>query len=667
MKPRTPLTLLLTLVAALFAIPSGPLAQSADDVLLRQAIDLEKAKGDVKGAIEIYRKLVGSRDAKIAADAREALARLIPPAGTRTTDGQIVERTIWTGSDVPQGMNVSHDGRFTFTNQGGALAIRDLVTGTDRPLVQRQRPASQGEAAGFAVFAAFSRDGRFVAYDWRVQQGSEVYDELRVVSADAPIGVWPTPRTLIVDRATGGFSIRPTEWSPDGASVAVIIGHPTERTRQLGVVDVKTGALHVLKTVEFRSPSRLAFSPDGAYVAFDLPAGAHTAQRDIYAIHIQSGRETALVTSDDYDELAGWAADGRVLFVSDRQGTSLWAQPVANGRPIGQASMLRADVGTPVAITSGGGLIHIVRTSFPRIYTAPIDLAAARATEPPVAVRTRWPTNALPAWSPDGQSLAYLSSPRLDSSYILSIHDLTSGSVRERLLPVAGAGELRWSADGKSLVMSGADLANQRAIFTTDVQSLETTVLVRPPDGFRFVYPDLSKDATTVFYFSVANSPTADSTTYVARNTKTNVEQILFVDRKLPPGGFGALSPDRTQITRLSDDGAGVIVRDLESGKDREVFRSPVPRSLLGGPAAEWTPDGRALLIRQQQGGAPWTLWLAPIDGGQPRQMDLGVSAPAGFVRMSSTGRLAFSAGIDQRELRVIEGLVRPGITPGSK
>src|SRR5689334_18221233 len=70
-------TILVTAIAgALVLAPLAPRAQSAAEIALRQAIELEKVKGNTAGAIEAYRRLAESPDAKVAEQARDALARL---------------------------------------------------------------------------------------------------------------------------------------------------------------------------------------------------------------------------------------------------------------------------------------------------------------------------------------------------------------------------------------------------------------------------------------------------------------------------------------------------------------------------------------------------------------------------------------------------------------
>ena len=307
--------------------------------------------------------------------------------------------------------------------------------------------------------------------------------------------------------------------------------------------------------------------------------------------------------------------------------------------------------------SADGAFFHIFRTTSPRIYTAPFDLTAGRLTSTPSAVRTSYPMNAQPAWSPDGESLAYLSSSSLDGSVVLSVQHLDSGVARDNLLPVQNVGNLRWSPDGKSIVTSGVDLTSQSGVFVVDAQTLQIRETIRSPDGTRFVYPQWSADGSSLFYLAA----TADRTSLVSRNIATGLEQTILT-RTVPPAAFGTVSPNGQWLAVSNNDGSAINVISTGPDDERELLRAPA-RSFLGGPAAEWTPDGQSLLIRRDQGGSGWGLWLVSTSDGSARQIDLGVPNPAGFVRLSNQGKLTFMAGVERRELRMVQGIPLPNRT----
>jgi hypothetical protein len=140
-------------------------------VLIKQAIDLEKAKGAVKGAIEILKKLAGSPNPKVAATAREELARLQQPSSRSTLaqpdrfPSELVSRT----------------------PAGDGLSLRRVLPNGDQIAI-RQSGSDQRRQVSLVLVSGRS--------------GSE--RELTRLSA--------LPR---------GFDLEP---SPDGAHVGVIVG-----------------------------------------------------------------------------------------------------------------------------------------------------------------------------------------------------------------------------------------------------------------------------------------------------------------------------------------------------------------------------------------------------------------------------------------------------------
>src|SRR5258705_13654867 len=64
--------------------------------------------------------------------------------------------------------------------------------------------------------------------------------------------------------------VSPDDWSPDGKWLAVQL-HRKDRSTQIGLIAIQDGSLRVLKTVGWRGATRLLFSSDGRYLAFDLP------------------------------------------------------------------------------------------------------------------------------------------------------------------------------------------------------------------------------------------------------------------------------------------------------------------------------------------------------------------------------------------------------------
>jgi hypothetical protein len=151
----------------------------------------------------------------------------------------------------------------------------------------------------------------------------------------------------------------------------------TDRANQIALVDVGTGSARVLKTMDWRSPQKLALSPDGRYVAFDFPQSEDSHQRDVFLLAIGGSREELLVEHPDNDVVLGWTPDGkRLLFGSDRTGRlGIWALPVADGKALGSPELQRPDVPLlrAMGVTPEGSFYYSVRTGVSDVYTATLD------------------------------------------------------------------------------------------------------------------------------------------------------------------------------------------------------------------------------------------------------------------------------------------------------
>jgi Tol biopolymer transport system component len=218
MKTQTPLTLLLILIAALFAGPTVPQAQSADEILLKQAVNLEKAKGDTKGAIEIYKKLAASREPKIAEAGREGLARLQQATGRLATakpepfpseilaregaaDGLTLRRTLPSGDQVAVRQSGSDQRRQV------SLVLVNGRTGAESELTRLL-------ALPRELDMQVSPNGAYVAVIDGVRGAGAPPETLVVVNTRGPAS--PTVLTLGLGSPSQSYGYRPLlQWSPD--------------------------------------------------------------------------------------------------------------------------------------------------------------------------------------------------------------------------------------------------------------------------------------------------------------------------------------------------------------------------------------------------------------------------------------------------------------------
>ena len=323
-----------------------------------------------------------------AAEARMRLAALTLPVKPAISAGVVVRQVWTTGPDVGLDGSPSPDGRYLcyvdWTT--GDLALRDLVSGESRRVTNK---GPWSKAVEFAEhFCRFSSDGKQLAYMWF----KDVNCELRIIGLDGS-----APR--VVYRNEQQDVCWAYDWSPDGKYIAAGIvktdkGKP-EKTGQIALISVADGAVRVLKSLPIeRPPQKMSFSPDGRFLAYDLPSSQDAQKHDIFALDVDDGREIPVVVHPADDRLLGWTPSGDgILFASDRAGTTgAWLAPVKDGKPQGRPELVRQDIGQsilPLGPTRGGSYYYATRSSEKEVYTATLDLTKGALVDSPTPASQR--------------------------------------------------------------------------------------------------------------------------------------------------------------------------------------------------------------------------------------------------------------------------------------
>ena len=194
--------------------------------------------------------------------------------------------------------------------------------------------------------------------------------------------------------------------------------------------------MRIVKTLNWDDNVEASLSPDGRYIAYDFPRDGPQTARDIFLLAADGSRKIPLVRHSANDFSPLWTPDGeRVMFASNRTETlSLWAVPVADGRPLGEALLLKRDVGLkrPLGLTDAGALFYGLGSGREDVYVASLGLDTETPSAAPVRATERFlGSNRSAEWSPDGRHLAYFSRRNAKASKVLCIQSLESGDYRE--------------------------------------------------------------------------------------------------------------------------------------------------------------------------------------------------------------------------------------------
>ena len=622
--------------------------------LYQKALVKERSEGKLDEAIQLYRRAAeaAGKDRALAANALVQLAACYEKLGNKesrktyervvrdytdqkeavamararlghdakTTETGIVTRQVWTGPKVDISGAVSPDGRLiTFTDWStGDLALHDLTTGQDRRLTNKD---TSNESSQYAYGSVFSRDGKQIVYAWTGPATVSRYHpflELRMTDLNGG-----KPRVLFSNRDIGWVNLH--DWSPDGKWLAVQLDR-VDHIAQIGLISTVDGALRVLRSIDWRGVSKMAFSPDGRYLAYDLPASEDSEQRDIHLMALDSSRETPVVVHPANDRVLGWSLDGKhLLFASDRSGSNgMWALPVADGKLQGTPDLIKADINpSPIGLTQAGALYYSVVASGRDVYVASVDFETGKMLSSPTMIVTRYAGfNDYPQWSPDGKLLAYMSrgDPSSNSMLmaVLAIRSMETGQVRELRpnLAYLNNGPL-WSPDGAFFVANGADKKGRTGVYRIDAQSGETVPLVisEPRQG-NVTAQALSPDGKVIFLVRTDMNTKKD--VLLARDVQSgNEREILRRD------GIGGVAISRdgrllaiTGFDRSTKSGSVLLV-PVEGGDPRELLRLSQSGLEPLGVFVAWSPDNKFLLFRKGPSSARETFRI-PVAGGIP-------------------------------------------------
>jgi Tol biopolymer transport system component len=580
-----------------------PAADRAQERRLQEAIHLMETKGDYPAAIKAFEELAKGSERAVAArallylglcheklgkaeaqkayerllrefadqsdvvpQARERLAALERAAGAAKGVETVVRR-VWenakddSGAPSPDGKYLSYVDWDT-----GDLAIRELATGKNRRLTNNLKDSPE-----YAYESIWSPDGQQIAYIWNKKEQKK---DLRTIRLDGS-----EPRVLYANEEV--TYVLPSDWSPDGKQILALLRRK-DRTNQIVLVSVADGSVRILKSLDWRYPQKMCFSPDGRYLVYDFPPKEGSPKRDIFLLATDGSREICLVEHPADDFVLGWAPDGkRVLFASDRRGSvDAWAIPVADGKPAGSPDLVRLDLGhgfRPLGFTRNGSFYYgMSGGQNQNVFLAELDPQTGKVSAPPKSITDRFASNnGGPAWSRDGRYLSFQST-HPGRGTVLRILSLETGNEREfpMELKLRYFASQHWSPDGRSILVGGASQKGQQGLYKIDTQTGDVAPLLLG---------------------------------------------VVFNGR-LSPDGKAIYYRPRDQEKRSS-----IHVRELETGVDRELYRAPTP---LGAPTEltdlDLSADGRHLAFVVADTATHSTstsLYVLPTAGGDPREL----------------------------------------------
>lgn len=604
---------------------------------LQAAINKETVDGDLKGAIEQYRRLAQSGNRAVAGkalvrmgqcheklgskEARQAYERAIrdfayqPEVVTAAkarlaaigapADTGVSARLLYSYPNGGPERRYTLDGRLSVFSDGSSVNVQDSAT----------TAAKRISESGNAEFLALSRDGKRVAFcSWIQHPQTKSWDsELRVARLDGSdsraIPYGPKPVSMA----------GPTDWSPDGKYILAARWPGVGAASDMVLIAADTGEITVVGKTASRLNGR--FSPDGQFIAFDGREDATAGPkdvRDIYVMRADGTGEAAIVKSPANDHNPFWSPDGsHILFLSDRSGSSsLWSIRFENGKASGEPQLVQHNFpGVITDIANDGTVYYTARSSVGDVFAAGLDPDTGKLTGPPQR-QSEVGINRAPVWSPDGNTLAFLTNCAAGNSF------------RDRpdivLRPASGAPQviknkfhgscimnpLAWFPDGRTMLVRQ----------TPQLHALDLGTGASKPvfPGFDArSHGALSPDGKSLYHFGW------DMTGGIYRRDEAGKAAIIIPSSAYSAGAKAtslSLSADGQQLAMLES--GRLRVATTTGGPFRDLFQPRTGITTLG-PALRtlWSPDGKFIYFTAtvNEKTPAIRLWRAPASGGEPQ------------------------------------------------
>jgi len=403
-----------------------------------------------------------------------------------------------------------------------------------------------------------------------------------------------------------------------------------------------------------------AFSPDGNQIAFTWDGGDGE-NLDVYVKLIGAGTPLRLTTDPAEDISPAWSPDGRYLAFLRRSAieTGIFIVPALGGteRKLGKTEPSLSRQGWSqcrLSWSPDGKYLAVVDHALPQdrfgIFLISVeDGGKQRLTSSPDSS-----ADFSPAFSPDGQSVAFIRSSGLTSEdiYLISTHGEKLQRVtadERRILSLA------WTADGREIVFSsnrgggfslwrvvpggtpervavtgqnayspaisrqGNRLAYNVSFLDSNIWRLDDSNAGRERSPTRLISstlqdhsPQISPDGKRIVFVS---DRSGNDEIWICESDGSHAVQLTFFDGTV--NGTPRWSPDGRQIvfdSRRSGN-ADIYVVSAEGGKPRQVTLEPSHEVI-----ASWSRDGRSLYFCSNRSG-DYQIWKVPAAGGQPIQV----------------------------------------------
>ncbi|MFC2161051.1 hypothetical protein ACFLRX_05300 [Acidobacteriota bacterium] len=637
------------------ALSAGFLAEQTQkneaEVALQRAIKTETIDGDLKSAIEQYKKIIALPDADRTTvatailrmgqcheklgeahteDAIKAYEQVLKNYAGQTEQvatarkhldalqaeapSQISSTKILEGPNASQARMISPDGTKVLITRddfkGQNVYVYDLSTKRLNNITQY---SWEKEGPGVSD-AIWSSDGKEIVFVRHSPSGRSGPAEIVVITMDGKTRI-----LYHVENIKEGYP-EPLVWLPDDSAILTGIRHP-EKPHVLGLIPLSGGSFKELFQMK-GEVGRVGISPDGRFVVFDdkNPQGIY----DIYTIRTDDSSLQVLSDHPANERSPRWSPDGKhIVFLSQRRGrTDLWGIGVKDGKPAGKPFLIKEGNFNFLNWTKQG-LAYNRSYLVQDLFIVSIDPNSLELKGTPRQVEYA-PTggNVSPSWSPDGKYLAFVSFDRLNGGSKIVVMPADGGepqefpNVTKEQVPLA-IHDLRWLSDSSGLSLSDyIREEKEQTLWKLDLKTGEWIKWPIPVEGW--TRTEWSKDGKSFLYFSrgsVNDKPSG----ITERNPVTGAEHLIY-DKQQGAGPIRSLkfSWDYTKLV-FTETFTGIKMIDMKTGEHRTVS-SEYNGSLT------LSPDAEHIIVtgERNQLGFPTAMLMLSVADGSARKLDLG-------------------------------------------
>lgn len=428
----------------------------------------------------------------------------------------------------------------------------------------------------------------------------------------------------------------------------------------LWVADVASGRARAL-TAHPGDESAPSFSPDGKQVAF---TGMYDGNADVYVVPTTGGEPRRLTWNPWRDEVVGWTPDGKVIFRTGAYhphgSNELYVVPAAGGDPV----KLPLGWSARLAVDPQSGLWAFDRLGYERRTwkryrggtAGDLWVGDPKKADFRQITATAY-SESFPMWS--GGRLYFLS----DRGGTANLWSMAPDGTDARRHTDGGQWDTRTPAvadDGRIVYVRAAE------VYIFDPRTGQERRVELRVDAERALtrrrYPHLPGAWT---WFAV--SPDADRLLVTSRGELFSVPVEPGVVLPVSRGSgaresWGEFSPDGRRVLYVTDESGEEAIVTADAWGRGEVKTVKPPGTSGWHHPPRWSPDG----ARVAWADSTFALWVAPVDGGPPVQVDRSPQAEIREYAWSPDGRFLAYTRYDRLDYGTIwvwdskDGVTRP-------